>query len=445
MQSGDSRLARARGAGTTVRERARTQAALGALLLLTPAPAAQDPGEVIRGQNDWLYISGAGHSQRCFEGRARVDEEVLELWCTILESRRLWCEARGLRYALLIAPDKHQIYPEHVPEDWERAEGDTCLDRLYSALEGRAAVQPIDMRVPLRAAREEHLVYFQYGSHWNDRGGFLAYQALAERLGLEAWPRSDFEEVPSPVGGDSMASLLGLDLPPQEAPYLSPLRERQALLGDLWPGSHGLMDGVTSQPDASLPRALIFRDSFANWLWYYLAEHFSVLRMESRSSFDPALIREHEADVVIDQFVERMLEFRAPEPVVEGEELERLAGWVAAGAVLDSERVQNSGSGSVRLSEEMDEEYPLEADLSEMDRREQALLRLELDGEASGVLELRYRSQRRRRDKRELPFEAGQRWLFVPLEEARRVVDPELFLRVESGAVRLLSWELRAY
>ena len=443
MQSGDSRLARARGAGTTVRERARTQAALGALLLLTPAPAAQDPGEVIRGQNDWLYISGAGHSQRCFEGRARVDEEVLELWCTILESRRLWCEARGLRYALLIAPDKHQIYPEHVPEDWERAEGDTCLDRLYSALEGRAAVQPIDMRVPLRAAREEHLVYFQYGSHWNDRGGFLAYQALAERLGLEAWPRSDFEEVPSPVGGDSMASLLGLDLPPQEAPYLSPLRERQALLGDLWPGSHGLMDGVTSQPDASLPRALIFRDSFANWLWYYLAEHFSVLRMESRSSFDPALIREHEADVVIDQFVERMLEFKAPEPVAEGEELERLAGWVAAGAALDSERVQNFGSGSVRLNEEIEDEYPLEADLSDMDRREQAVLRLELDGEASGALELRYRSQRSRREKLELPFEAGQRWLFIPLEEARRVVNPELFLRVESGAARLLSWELR--
>lgn len=412
-------------------------------LVCAATASSQDPAQVLRGQNDWLYIAGNGHSQRCFEGEVHLDADALERWCAVVASRRVWCEARDIRYALLVTPDKHQIYPEHVPEDWRAAEADTCLDRFFAALEEAELAAPIDVRATLLAAKEEQQVYFPYGSHWNDRGGFLAYHALAQRLGLEAWPRTDFEEIPSPVGGDDLGILLGIEHPPQEAPYLSPLRERRASLDEIWEGAHGLIDGRTKHPDSRLPRAILFRDSFANWLWYYLAEHFSSLRMESVSFFDPRIVLEHRAAVVIDQFVERQLEFQNPEPLVEGEELERLTRWVAAGAALQSDRRANRGSGSVRLADTNEENYPLEADLSDLERRQEAVLRLELHAEDAGFVEVGFRSSRRRRDTIRVRFEPGRDWLFVPLEGARRVSEAEIYVRAEQGSARLLAWELR--
>jgi len=70
-----------------------------------------------------------------------------------------------------------------------------------------------------------------------------------------------------------------------------------------------LMDArvVTEQSDATLPRAVIFRDSFASALIPFLSEHFSRTVYLWQNNFDPDIVTQEHPDVVIQEWVGRHL------------------------------------------------------------------------------------------------------------------------------------------
>jgi hypothetical protein len=60
-------------------------------------------------------------------------------------------------------------------------------------------------------------------------------------------------------------------------------------------------------PDTALPRAVIFRDSFATALVPLLAEHFRRSVYVWKNAFDTAVIEREKPDFVIHELVERCL------------------------------------------------------------------------------------------------------------------------------------------
>ena len=71
---------------------------------------------------------------------------------------------------------------------------------------------------------------------------------------------------------------------------------------------------VTEIPGASLPRAVIFRDSFASRLAPYLSEHFSRAVYLWQNDFDSDAIEREHPDVVIQEIVSRHLYVFSPSP-----------------------------------------------------------------------------------------------------------------------------------
>ena len=69
---------------------------------------------------------------------------------------------------------------------------------------------------------------------------------------------------------------------------------------------------ATVRPDAALPRAVLFRDSFAAHLIPFLAEHFERMLCIWDRNFDPAIVEHRTPRVVIQEFVERALEGALP-------------------------------------------------------------------------------------------------------------------------------------
>ncbi len=86
--------------------------------------------------------------------------------------------------AFVIAPNKHSIYPEKLPADLNVPDR-TQTDDIIEALQNRD-VPTLDLRQPLRAAKEKGQVYELTGTHWTRSGGALAYEKtmafLSERL-----------------------------------------------------------------------------------------------------------------------------------------------------------------------------------------------------------------------------------------------------------------------
>ena len=69
---------------------------------------------------------------------------------------------------------------------------------------------------------------------------------------------------------------------------------------------------VTEIPGSTLPRAVVFRDSFASRLAPFLSEHFSRVVYLWQNNFDVDVIRAERPDVVIQEIVGRHLAYVSP-------------------------------------------------------------------------------------------------------------------------------------
>jgi hypothetical protein len=259
--------------------------------------------QVFVGRDGWLFYGSTATSyqrnDRPFTGRE------LRSWARSIRSREQWLESRGIRYLLLFAPNKHSIYPEHLPNRLRRVGGPSRYEALSAELSDALGAAWLDLHAPLRAAKAERQVYERTGSHWNASGAYVAYIEILERL--QGWfpdlRRVPWEQVKmEDHGPPDLARMLALE------GFVDERRPGPAA-GVRYPRLDVRRNGgvVTQQDDPSLPRAVIFHDSFAVSLMPYLAEHFSYAVYQWRSRFDGDLILRVQPDVVIEERVERRL------------------------------------------------------------------------------------------------------------------------------------------
>ena len=110
---------------------------------------------------------------------------ALERWRVVLEARRDWLAKRGIKYLLVVAPDKETIYAEDVPPWFTRAPGPSRLEQLREMLERTRAVDFLDLTDAVAAQKASERVYHLTDTHWNDAGAFAGYRAITARLA--AW------------------------------------------------------------------------------------------------------------------------------------------------------------------------------------------------------------------------------------------------------------------
>ncbi|GFK95244.1 putative alginate O-acetylase AlgJ [Fundidesulfovibrio magnetotacticus] len=292
------------------------------------ASMPSDP--VLAGKNGWLYLAQENPSLNVISDYrviAPLTPEQLAVWVKVFTSRRDWLAARGIRYMVVVAPNKASIYPEHIPERFNKARDVSKLDQLCSAL-ANADVDVLDLRPALMEAKTNGKAYYSTDSHWTPFGAFFAYRATADQLkrhfpSLEPLPGTDFafSERPGLKGGLSYMIALG-DIYGENEVMVTPkrplkAREESGVRAEL---NHFQPLSTYSQADTSLPKAVVFRDSFLHEMMPFLAEHFSRIHLvwpyptssNKIRDFDRDAILREKPDIVIDEFVERY--FTQPPP-----------------------------------------------------------------------------------------------------------------------------------
>ncbi len=275
---------------------------------------------VIAGTHDWLFYADDGGIGDYVSAFPFTTPE-LEAWRLTLERTRDWLKTQGIRYLVVIAPDKHMIYPEFMPASLHRMRPDYRADQLLAYMREKSTVEILDLRPALIAAKPADLLYHRYDTHWNDRGGLVGYQQIAGRLhawwpSLQPMQRADFDESPSVPSGDK-TTMLGLtDEGKLSMPGLVPRGGwTYRVVEPTRPDPYG-EDGrvATEIGNKALPRAVMFRDSFAGRLMPYLSEHFSRIVYLWENDFDPEVVRQERPQVVIQEYVARHLLVYAPYP-----------------------------------------------------------------------------------------------------------------------------------
>jgi alginate O-acetyltransferase complex protein AlgJ len=274
--------------------------------------------KVIVGKQGWFFLNDEVAVAQ-YRGTARLEATQLETWQRVLEARRDWLQQRGIAFMLVLVPNKHQVYSEFMPDGIPRFGAEEQHVQLAAHLAEHSTLQVVDLLPSLLEAKEEQRVYHRTDTHWNDVGAYLGYKKILEALAI-ALPEYAGAIHPSEVRlnrytdkGIGLTSMIALsDVYREEVLQLEQVDPQSQILTDrkkpykqLEREQQPLAHGV---PGAALPRAVVFRDSFANALIPYLSENFRrVLYVWSRD-VDPRIVEREKPDIVIQQIAGRLLD-----------------------------------------------------------------------------------------------------------------------------------------
>ena len=263
----------------------------------------------IIGKNKWLYyILDDNFSD--FMKSNLVDDATIIKFANQIKHRAEWCKKNNITFIFIIAPNKHNVYPEYYPI--ERPSGITRTDQFLSYLdkENIEYLYPRDLLISKK--NKDTLLYIETDTHWNQLGAYYAYNLvladLHKKLPKTKFPDLEYEvHIDTVSGGGDITPMLGLES------FGKMTRVQYKPKGKNWTDVYSYIKnegrkGITIEgKDKLLPSAIIFRDSFFTVLEPFTSTLFSKAdyRWKMFDDTDKDYILANKPNIIIWEVVER--------------------------------------------------------------------------------------------------------------------------------------------
>jgi hypothetical protein len=268
--------------------------------------ASPNPGIVV-GQSDragrWLFLDADvtkdGFGFEGWLGKKPYTNAELSMIAVQLKQAVDLAQRNGVKFMIVVCPDKHTVYPENLPGRFRAQPGTRSrLDQFWEMAAGLKDVPMVDLRVPLWNAKQGATLYHTTDTHWNFRGGFVGYQVIAKALQAQDPSREPIASAfvqwqdAGQHAGD-LVKLMGLTRPLQDQGW-TPIVAPEAVQGK---PKHG--------------KLLVLGDSFFEAMRPFFEMQFQTVKKLNRARHPDALFFTQELldvekpDVVIIESVER--------------------------------------------------------------------------------------------------------------------------------------------
>lgn len=140
----------------------------------TLVKGGQDYSTTLIGYDDFLFCGDTFEDYKGTSHYSNTDSFVKK-WT----ERSEWAKSLGKELYIVIIPNKNTIYSDYMPEDWSMGTY-RRIDQVVDTLSA-AGVKVIDTRESLlaaKAANPQRSLYYKTDTHWNNHGGFIAYQQI---------------------------------------------------------------------------------------------------------------------------------------------------------------------------------------------------------------------------------------------------------------------------
>ena len=283
---------------------------------------------ILLGRHGWLFFSGDDGVATVQEVRRQrpLDLPTLERWGDAVVARQQWLQKRGAAYLLVVAPDKHTVYPQMLPRWLVPATTSTRLDQFVWYASGRPELHFLDLRGALRQVSSGYPLYYALDSHWNEVGGLAAAMGTVEaasrlRPGLRplGWDRVTVGWTDR-AGGD-LAWMMGVgDLLSERVPTVSFPELPGATQTSLEPCAQ------CGEPSSPLLPATVYEQPGVPWRGVLFADSFRVALVPAlRPSFGRLVVISPKQLPVAHKTLAWLVEKERPHLVIE-ERIERLLG-----------------------------------------------------------------------------------------------------------------------
>ena len=217
-----------------------------------------------------------------------------------LAKRHSYCGKKGIKYAHLVAPDKHVVLHRHFPYEIRQHVGREFLDHC-----GDFMIYPAERMSQLATSP-----YWKTDTHWNLEG--LIHFVSEILLSLGIFDQASKEHLSSLAKtAERLSGFCGdlgvkLDHRPTEDGWIYSEREHVVSLSSRTIGNNGSMK-ILLNKDLTEKRIVVFGDSFVYWTLPILAESFSEVLFIRTSYFHREICEMFKPDFAVSQNAERYL------------------------------------------------------------------------------------------------------------------------------------------
>lgn len=274
---------------------------------------------VIFGKEGWLYYNSDSQEESDsigdYLGRNLYDPKNLDMVAGTLKSQIKKMEALGAEVFVVVPPNKMTVYPQYMPEEYQTArKKGSRLEQIEQRLPQEGIrILPLRNKIINDAKQPDFTLYLKTDSHWNNLGGYLAYQEIMRGMKIAPYKYTDLKEQQVECGDlngfvkmDGCADL-NYELKFQGRPEFK---------------CENVGSGKKNQDHSEIIRChsqvgnntklLVVRDSFWNAVYSYVAPHFkdSVIlwRGHLENEEIEAIIKAEKPDVIILEYVERFID-----------------------------------------------------------------------------------------------------------------------------------------
>lgn len=426
---------------------------------------------VVPGRDGWLFYAGDvkgndGNPIWDIRGIKPLSPYTLERIRWMLQDQQEWLALRGIPYLFVIVPAKEEIYEKFLPAHITRAGPFTPREQLLRHLRACAPeIAVLDLTPTLREESGARRCFLKTDTHWNAFGGLAGSRAVLARL-RERFPAitlpqlSDFDcRIKRDLGGD-LAAQMALDAFLLED-YFSLLQRapRRSQPRPLHEGEDPDIEATTA--DTSLPRAVVYRDSYSNILVPTLSEHFQWVRFVwGRVGTEMRGVEGYKPDVVLQIMADRA--FRLPLRYSAAMQRELFAARFEASdyvmlkleepALLLSKirplgrtRLEPASDGAILISEQNEIEIEL-PEMSGLPQKFLPIARIKIVSQKAGDLSVAWRNGRTgERAQDRINMRRGANDLFLPLFDPELAGNVSLSANQENSSLKIQCLEIRGH
>lgn len=273
---------------------------------------ARGSKRVIIGKEGWYYYFAEGNTKFYlnFLKRNLFDEYFLNTFTTSMKKRQQWCENNGIKFLLIICPDKHTIYPEYysIPQP----KGKLNFNLLDSALTF-SNVNYIYSPDLLKKNKSDTLLFYKQDTHWNSMGAFYYFEAVKDSI-ISYFPDVIFDKynytTRKQIQKESdLSNMLGV----KHINYEYYVKVFQNFNWDSNFNKDTIINRnniiMTNLKNDTLPVSIIYRDSFFDKFSKFTTTYFSrsYLKWKTFNATDTTEIKALKPDILIYEIVERNL------------------------------------------------------------------------------------------------------------------------------------------
>jgi alginate O-acetyltransferase complex protein AlgJ len=313
------------------------------------APTLPEP-RLLEGRDGWAFLcDDANGNLDQLLGDLRFTEPDLRDYRAILLARRQHLARLGIPYLFAVIPSKEAIYPELLPASSPQVGIPGLTGQLTEALAG-TDVRIVDLHGPMRAtALAGGELYYLRDCHWTFDGALAGAKTLLEalrsigfadaRLDERELSRADITVKGDLTGKERVALRDGrlvaatsemepVVREPDRKPDLAALGLRRAQTPEHLAISRTRETVILEhERRPGGPRAIVYRDSFGDYLQPFLSSAFARTTWLWTRTIDMPLIERERPDVVIQVVAERFLAQVPYGDVLEVNGLQRFSWW----------------------------------------------------------------------------------------------------------------------